>query len=298
MKIVIIGSKGFIGSHCLAYFRSQADIEAWGCDVVTDYVDSNYFLIDATNADYREVFRDQGFEVCINCSGAASVPQSLEHPLRDYTLNTNNVFRMLEAIRQFSPHCRFINLSSAAVYGNPLWLPITEDVPVRPLSPYGWHKQYSEQICQEFHDSFSLRTCCLRIFSAYGPGLRKQFFWDLHTKAQRNQKVELWGTGQQTRDFIYIDDLIQVIALVIKQGEFAGTIYNVANGEEVSIGEAASVFMEHYPVQADLKFSGYERPGDPLRWCADIRKIKAMGYHQQVSLTEGLKRYVQWLEEK
>jgi dTDP-glucose 4,6-dehydratase/UDP-glucose 4-epimerase len=124
MKILIIGSKGFIGQHLKRFLMSK-DHEVWGADVVVDYVHpEKYFLIDASNADFHELFKEVNFDVCINCSGAASVPDSLQHPLRDYNLNTANVFKLLDAIRLSQPGCKFINLSSAAVYGNPPALPV------------------------------------------------------------------------------------------------------------------------------------------------------------------------------
>jgi UDP-glucose 4-epimerase len=164
MKILIIGSKGFIGQYLISYFSGIGN-EVWGADVVTDYVNTEkYFLIDASNSDFSSVFQKIVYDLCINCSGAASVPESLNNPIRDYYLNTVNVFKMLEAIKNFQPDCRFINLSSAAVYGNPKQLPVKEDSITNPLSPYGAHKLQSEQICKEFHDFYNINTCSLRIF--------------------------------------------------------------------------------------------------------------------------------------
>src|SRR5688572_14773670 len=115
LKILIIGSKGFIGFSVFTYLSKKHDYQVWGCDVVVDYTATNYFLIDASNSDFEEVFQQQPFSVCINCSGAANVPNSLLHPLRDYYLNTLNVFKILESIRKHAPACRFLNISSAAV---------------------------------------------------------------------------------------------------------------------------------------------------------------------------------------
>ncbi|HEU4610026.1 MAG TPA: NAD-dependent epimerase/dehydratase family protein, partial [Chitinophagaceae bacterium] len=83
MKILIIGSKGFIGSHVLQYFSAKEGIICWGCDVVVDYVAERYILLDSTNSDFNEILEEHVFDVCINCSGAASVPDSLQHPFRD-----------------------------------------------------------------------------------------------------------------------------------------------------------------------------------------------------------------------
>ncbi|HAT66577.1 MAG TPA: dTDP-glucose 4,6-dehydratase, partial [Flavobacteriaceae bacterium] len=150
MNILIIGSKGFIGSHCVRHFAMEHDV--WECDVVTDYNNDQYFLIDATNASFDEVFASQAYDVCINCSGAASVPDSIKNPQRDFMLNVTNVFKQLDAIRKHQPRCKYINLSSAAVYGNPKSLPIAENHQLQPISPYGNHKKMAEEVCKDFYD--------------------------------------------------------------------------------------------------------------------------------------------------
>jgi len=174
MKILIIGSKGFIGSHCVTHFSKQQEV--WQCDIVTDPVSKRYFLLDPNNVNYTAVFKDSQFDICINCSGAASVPDSIKDPQKDYTLNVLGVFKQLDAIRKYDPGCKYINLSSAAVYGNPKFLPIHEEHPLNPISPYGKHKKMAEDVCSEFYRKYKIATCSIRVFAAYGPGLRKQLF--------------------------------------------------------------------------------------------------------------------------
>lgn len=298
IRILIIGSRGFIGSHTERYFSGKKEYEVYTCDVVTDYSAHNYFQIDAANADYHEVFQEQSFDVCINCSGAASVPDSLVHPGRDFMLNTVNVFKLLDAIRKYAPHCRFINLSSAAVYGNPSSLPIREDAGCKPVSPYGLHKEQAEMICREFSLFFGIRTCMLRIFSAYGEGLKKQLFWDIAAKARENSgTMMLFGTGRESRDFIHVADIVKVIELVLDKAEFTAEVYNVANGEEVTIEQAASLLLQHLGWKGSLGFQGVTRAGDPVNWRADISKISQMGYRQAYSIDKGLKSYTEWLQE-
>lgn len=293
-KIVVIGSKGFIGSHLKEFFEAKGE-KVWGADVVADYAETErYFLIDASNSDYKSIFENHEFSLCVNCSGAASVPDSLENPLRDYYLNSGNVFKMLDAIRTHSPKCRFINLSSAAVYGNPESLPVHEGMRYNPMSPYGFHKMMSEQICEEFHRFFDLKTCSLRIFSAYGEGLKKQLFWDLFKKAKTGEKVSLFGSGKESRDFIYIGDLIRAISVVAEHADFQGEAINVANGKEIFIEDCVNTFYDQFDKDVDFVFSGKAREGDPDNWVADITRLKKMGYSQKYSLEEGLKNYYQW----
>lgn len=295
MRVLIIGSKGFIGSSLKSYLE-ELNYLVWSADVVTDYTeDERYFNIDATNADFKSIFSYEKFDVCINCSGAASVPDSLKHPHRDYTLNAANVFKILDAIRVYQPTCKYINLSSAAVYGNPEYLPIAENSKISPVSPYGFHKLMSEKICEEFFRFFHIPTCSLRIFSAYGEGLKKQLFWDLFSKTKSDEKILLFGTGLESRDFIYIKDLLRAIHLVVENGDFKGDCINIANGEEVFIKDCVKLFYSLFKKEIHYQFSGEGRLGDPNNWLADIGKLKKIGYTQKFSLQEGLTRYHQWI---
>ncbi len=296
MKVLIVGSKGFIGTHLINALSSKYD--TWGCDVVTDYGSEQYIQIKITNADFNEIFNTHRFEVCINCSGAASVPASIEDPLNDFELNTVNVFRILDSIRKHNFGCKLINLSSAAVYGNPKKLPITENQTCTPVSPYGNHKYLTEQICAGYNNFYNLQVCSLRIFSAYGPGLKKQLLWDLFKKSKQTDNITLSGTGSETRDFIYIDDIIRCIELVMKHGEFNASVYNIANGSEIRVKQLTAMFLSALHYNGSFGFTGEQRLGDPLCWKADIEKIKALGYEQTINIETGISNYVTWLKEQ
>lgn len=296
MRILIVGCKGFIGSHALLYYRDKG-IDAYGCDVGVDYADPKYFQISPVLLGFDEVFAKIEFEVCINCSGASSVPGSFQLPARDLLLNVQNVSFLLDAIRKFSPNCRFVNLSSAAVYGSTTCLPIKEETICNPMSPYGLHKMFAEQICSEYNRYFGIQTCSLRIFSAFGPGLKKQLFWDWAVQARSKGEVVLLGSGSESRDYIYIDDLIHAIDLVIAHSTFEAEVINIGNGVEVFIKDAIRSFWEVSGGHFKYRFSSVSRGGDPANWCADNTKLLSYEYSQNVSFKEGLKRYVEWFEE-
>lgn len=295
MRILVVGSEGFIGKHVLQYFSVKGETECWGCDVVTDYNRERYIILDSTNSDFNEVFEERTFDVCINCSGAASVPDSFKHPLRDYTLNTANVAKMLEAIRKHQPGCRFINLSSAAVYGNPVRLPVSETDPCQPLSPYGHHKLMAEKLCEEYHHFFDLKTCSVRIFSAYGPGLKKQLLWDIYQKYLKDDVIELSGTGNESRDFIFIDDIVLGIESIIKGSNFQADVYNLAGGHEVTIKEVVENLLLLLGSNKRYQFSGQIRKGDPVRWIATISKLNEIGFKPASTFKQGIASYADWL---
>lgn len=297
MKVIIIGSKGFIGNRLYRYFQ-KTGLDIWGADVIIDYTESDrYFLIDETNSDFRDIFKRQEFDVCLNCSGAASVPDSIRNPMRDFYLNTVNVFRLLEAIRDIQPKCRFINLSSAAVYGNPVFLPVNENANALPLSPYGIHKLQAEQICREFSSHFGINTCSLRLFSVFGEGLKKQLFWDLYKKAKTGKPVVLFGTGNESRDFIHIDDLVRAIGSVVECSEFKFDVINIANGMEISIKEAVAIFFSFFKKEISCTYSGEIREGDPANWLADIARLESYGYKPEIDMKSGLERYYKWISD-
>lgn len=296
MKVLVLGSKGFIGSHVLSYFRSL-QAESYGCDVVVEYNDPHYFQVEATNSSYEDVFLSHKFDACINCSGAASVPDSFVHPFRDFSLNVHNLFALLEAVRKHNPLCKVLNVSSAAVYGTPLINPVSEISAAKPVSPYGLHKLYSEMITEEFARYFHLRTCSVRVFSAYGPGLRKQLFWDWARKVKEHNHIDVLGTGDESRDFIYIDDLVVALKCVLDGSVFQGEVINVANGIEVTIRDAIQLYQRLSVQKFSFAFSNAGRVGDPVNWKADISKLNALGYEQKISFEHGLGNYLKWATE-
>jgi len=295
MKILIVGSKGFIGSYAYRFFSPLHEV--WGADVFNDSDDKNYFRVSNHDTNFEGIFLENVFDVCINASGNGSVPVSLNLPALDFDLNVSNTIKLLDAIRMHNPRCKFINISSAAVYGNPPGLPVTEDMPLLPLSPYGWHKLYAEQICREHYYLYNLQTINLRLFSVYGEGLRKQLFWDIYQKSSRSLNIELFGSGNESRDFIYILDLMKAIECVINRGLFNGEAINVGTGIETTIREAAKIFCLAINESITIKFNKIVRPGDPLNWRADISILKGFGFEPQTSINDGLLNTAKWLKE-
>lgn len=279
----------------MRFFADRHDV--WGCDIIED--SSPHYIKLPVEADaFLKIFRMQHWDVCINCSGSASVPMSLQRPLNDFELNTANVGRMLDAIRETGGYCRFINMSSAAVYGNPAHLPIKETDPIQPVSPYGCHKLMAEQLCSEYYKFWGVRSCSVRLFSAYGPGLRKQLLWDVAMKASKNDSIELFGTGTETRDFIYVTDIARMIGVVIDNDYFGDKIINCANGVQISVREIVSTIMTELDCRKSVVFQGQNRAGDPLNWEADITDARRLGYSPSVEITSGIHNYISWLKEE
>ena len=294
MRILVIGADGFIGSNCVQYFQTK-DEQVWTAGIQNNN-NPNYTKLDVNNTNFDVLFQQEKYDFCINASGSANVGLSFENPALDFELNVQNVHKILIAIRQYNPKCALINFSSAAVYGNPKHLPINESARLNPVSPYGFHKLQSEYLLTEYHKFFGIHTCNLRVFSAYGMGLRKQLFWDLYQKSLIHENIELFGTGEETRDFIFIDDLLQVLDLILHKANFEGECINVASGIETKIKEAVNIFYKLLNPHIAFSFSGKVKVGDPNNWQASTQQLQQMGFEPKYSIEQGLKKYVSWLK--
>ncbi len=280
-KYLILGSTGFIGSNLVRLLQNH------GNDLIT--------LERSDLSNKRKVVEAfKSSDVIINCIGSANVTFSYTFTKVDFESNVLLVRMFLEILRGYNlKHIKFINLSSAAVYGNPSKLPVKESDSTDPLSPYGYHKLIAEILLKEYSQSFGLKTVSLRIFSAYGNKQRKLLLWDLHEKIQKsNDKIILFGTGNESRDFIHIEDIAQQILLTITHAAFIGESINVANGTEVKTSEIVKLYQKYYPKKFDYEFNGEVRLGDPLNWCADISTVSKWGYKQSVLLEEGIDNYI------
>ena len=284
MSIMILGGMGFIGFNLAKLFEL-----------------AGYNIKSLT----REEFLNKGkltnaiekSDVVLNCIGSANVGYSYMNISDDFDSNVGVVRKVLEIMRQRKLNrVKFINLSSAAVYGNPNSLPVKETDLAHPISPYGFHKHMSELILKEYSHCFGLKTLSLRIFSAYGNGQRKLLVWDLHQKIlNSNGEISLFGTGNESRDFIHIDDIFQQLMLAISNANFKGEAINIANGVEVKIKQIAEIYKKHHPIAFEYDFSGENRPGDPMNWYADITQMKEWGYEQKVGIEDGVENYITWL---
>jgi UDP-glucose 4-epimerase len=299
LKILILGSEGFIGKHLVTFFLHK-NYTVFGCDLFEVASQSyNYIKVSRLSPEFQDVFASREYNVCINAAGSGNVNYSMTHPVSDFEANALDTMRVLDNIKTYQPACRYLHLSSAAVYGNPQKLPVTENDKLQPLSPYGWHKLIAENICKEYTSVYGLSTAALRPFSVYGPYLQKQLLWDMFVKFKNSnaeQGIVMWGTGKESRDFIYIDDLVLAVELVIKHGAMQANIYNVATGNEVTIATIVKVFQQYMFGNYRVTFNEQVREGDPLNWRADISAIAQLGFKPSISLDNGIQKLTTWLK--
>ncbi len=296
MKILILGSEGFIGQYLIQYYL-EMKWEVTGCDLVeSKSADYEYYKISLLSNDVDRLFISNSFDACINAAGSGNVGYSISFPLSDFEANVYAVSKVLDSLRIHNPTCVYAHISSAAVYGNPQKLPVNEDDTINPLSPYGWHKWMSELLCKEYTRLFGLKTVILRPFSVYGPGLKKQLFWELHQKyLKAKDSIELWGTGKESRDFLYISDLIIAIDVILQKGNHTGAVYNIGSGYDSTIQDITHKLLSSYSRKIQIKFNQKVRPGDPLNWRADISRLEQLGFKPSFSLEKGIREVANWL---
>ena len=296
--ILITGASGFLGRYLASHFTSIG----WRVVGVDSSAEENaprenlslYCQMRLPDPEFDQLLIKETPGLIVHAAGRASVPLSVTNPERDFDGNTVLTFKLLDAVRRCSPKSRFVLLSSAAVYGNPWELPVSENCQVSPISPYGFHKRQAELACEEFAVSFGISTCSLRIFSAYGPGLRRQVLWDIVSRAHKSATIKLFGTGEETRDFIHAKDVAMAVDIVSTNATMTGEVYNTGSGCETSIADLAKRLLEALQCTANLEFDGEQPSGVPVKWRADISRLTSLGFQTSMPFADGITQYVNW----
>jgi nucleoside-diphosphate-sugar epimerase len=291
-RAAVVGAAGFIGSHLCRYLqRRGADVLGIDRQEIGEKIGT---AIRGEFPDPRvcEAIAAHRAQQIYLLAGTSSVTVSLADPVADLSGNARDTLLFLEWLRRNDLRPTVVFVSSAAVYGDPPALPATIATPVHPISPYGISKLAGELYMRLYGRLHALDARVVRPFSIYGPRLRKQVVWDMLVKLHQPEPAALFGTGQETRDFVYVDDLCAALVFVGEAGSPAG-IYNVCSGQETSIATIAHQLSE-FTGRPPLAFTGKSRPGDPLRWRGECAELRTLGWHPQVSLHEGLRATVDW----
>ena len=231
----------------------------------------------------------------VHAAGGSSVAASVADPNRDFERTVGSLTSVLDFIDRQASNARLIFLSSAAVYGSAGTAPIPEEAPLHPISPYGHHKKVCEDLILERVRAGALDATILRLFSVYGPGNRKQLFWDVANRlCSHPRTLELAGTGEEARDFLYIDDTVALIRLLAERGEPSPLVVNGGSGVAVTVREAAETLSFALKVPTQIVFTGVERAGDPSRMICDPALARMLGFAPRVSFPHGVQRFAEW----
>ena len=235
-------------------------------------------------------------DVIVHLAANTGVGPSVENPRTDLTTNVVGTFNYLEAGRVNNVR-RFVFASSGAPAGE-VEPPIHEELPPHPVSPYGASKLAGEGYCSAYYKTFDLQTVILRFGNVYGPGSvhKSSIVAKFIKRAINNQIIEIFGDGEQTRDFIYIDDLINALQLAVTTENIGGEIFQIASNRETTIAELTNTLVQILKNNGvtDINVTNAEvRLGDVRRNYSDTSKAKRrLGWRPVMDQKEGLERTV------
>lgn len=294
--VVVTGGAGFVGSHIADSFVDSCSVRVF--DDLSSGTRSNVpddaTLFEGDIRDKRAVNEAlEGADIVFHQAGLVSVPDSLDRPLDNHGINGTGTLNVLEAARRNDS--RVVAASSAAVYGHPESVPVAEDAPKTPLSPYGVEKLALDQYTRLYHREYGLSTVSLRYFNIYGPRQQGGPYSGVITtfleQATNGGPITVEGDGKQTRDFVYVDDVVRANRLAATT-DATGHAFNVGTGESVTIRQLAESVRRAVGVDVDVIHVD-PRPGDIRHSRADIgRAREQLGYEPSVALSTGLDRLV------
>jgi UDP-glucose 4-epimerase len=307
VKTLVTGGAGFIGSHicerllkeghevvCLDNFDPYYDPSLKRRNVEPLSGNKRFQLVEGDIRD-RALVRDvvgDGVEYVFHYAAQAGVRISIEDPLKPHEINTTGLLNVLQSCLN-SRVRKLINASSSSVYGSMQYLPLDEDHPRLPVSPYGVSKLTGEHYCRVFSELHGLRTTSLRPFTVYGPRMRPDAaIFIFADRALKDETIEVFGSGEQTRDFTYIDDVVEANVLAMEKGD--GEVYNVASGARISINELARRLMKAVNSKSSVTHTPPSK-GDAPHTLANVDKAaRDLSYSPEVDIEQGLRRYVEW----
>lgn len=298
----ITGGRGFIGRHLARRLArmghrvaglghglwSEAEAARWG---YARWVNGS---VEAANL--AQLARDAGSpEIIYHLAGGSSVGAAFANPHEDFRRTVVSSADLLDWMRLGAPNAKLVAVSSAAVYGAGHGGPIGEDAPTRPYSPYGVHKRMMEDLARSYAIDFGVSVAIVRLFSVYGPGLRKQLLWDLCQKlAAEPDEVLLGGGGGELRDWTHIEDIIRLLDHAARFASMEAPILNGGSGVATSVRDVAALVTRAWGCAAPIVFSGRSRPGDPQSLVADPIRLNAGGFAFAMPLVDGIADYVRW----
>ena len=308
-KYFITGGAGFIGSTLAKYLskdNSVTVIDDLSMGKVENLgINSNINFIKGSVTDQKlmkDILSNNKFDYIFHLAAIASVADSVERPVETHRINFESVLMLLELIRKYQKDLkRLVFSSSAAVYGDEPTLPKKEESIIRPLTPYAIDKFAAEQYVLDYNHLYGVKTSAVRFFNVYGPNQNPEspysgvisILVDRYKKIQKGEDTQftLYGDGSQSRDFVFIEDVIQALLLVASKDEALGRQFNVGTGNAITLNELIEVIDETLNINLSVKHEP-ERDGDIKESLADISRLVALNYKPNFSIQEGIKRYL------
>jgi len=295
MRILVTGGAGFIGRHVAEYFQDRAEVRVLDnlrCGFKSNLSGLECQLIVGSILD-RDLVREtmKGVDFVFHLAAMVSVPESVQKPNECAEINAEGTAIVLEEAARARAK-KLIFSSSAAIYGDNPAIPTIESMPAEPKSPYAASKYEGERHCRAFTDEGRLATVSLRYFNVFGPyqDARSEYTAAVPAfieKAIKNEPITIFGDGRQTRDLIYIKDVVAANAFFALKTQATG-VFNVARGRQITITDLALTIRNLTKSSSTIEY-GTERPGDVKHSVAGVDKIQTAGLRPVCDLVGGLR---------
>ncbi len=297
MKYLVTGGAGFIGSHIARALLAQGHKVA----IIDDLSNSKIENVPAAAEFFQGSITDKNLlrESMQNCDGVfhlaalVSVPKSMADPKYTLEVNALGTLQILEAMRELKIK-KIVYSSTSAVYGDQGSVKNTEDMTPQTLSPYAYAKLESEYLIKTYSHLYGIQSVIFRYFNVFGPGQDPSSPYSavialFSDKIKKGEKISVYGDGSQTRDFIFVDDVVNANLLAMNSS-VSGEVMNIGRGESISILDLISTLAKIHNSEIDPEFKS-PRVGDIVHSCADISKArKLLGFNPKVTLDEGLRK--------
>jgi UDP-glucose 4-epimerase len=300
MRILVTGGAGFIGRHICEHFHDRADVRV--LDNLRSGFEGNLSglqcqLIVGSILD-RDLVREamKGVDIVFHLAAMVSVQESVQKPTECAEINTGGTAIVLEEAARARAK-KLIFSSSAAIYGDNPTIPKIESMPAEPKSPYATAKYEGERRCRSFTDEGRLATVSLRYFNVFGPYQDPGSEYAAAVpafieKAIRNEPITIFGDGRQTRDFIYVKDVVAANAFFALKSRATG-VFNLACGRQITITDLALTVRKLTKSSSTIDYAA-ERRGDVKHSVASVDKIQTAGFRPVCGLDEGLRATIEF----
>ena len=308
-RFVVTGGAGFIGSHLVEQLSDQGhevcvlDDFSTGKAANLEGIAGEVTVVEGSISDREAVDRAmKGADFCLHHAAIASVPRSVADPIETNRVNVEGTLNVFLAARDAGVK-RVVTASSSAVYGEADAAPLTEDLPLRPLSPYGVSKAVNELYAAAFTALYGVEIVVLRYFNVFGPRQDPNSEYAAVVPKFIARLLDgaapiIYGTGRQSRDFVHVDNVVAANMRACTAPDAASGVYNIGCGTECSVSELARMIGEACGVAREPEHAPM-RAGEIERSWASIDKARqALGYDPAVSLEEGLRRTAAWYGER
>ena len=301
-QVLVTGGAGFIGSNIVALLAR----ETTAAIVVLDNLSSGYrenlqaLPVRFVQGDVRDeaAVRDavRGCDTVFHLAASVGNARSIDDPIQDSEINVLGTLRVLEAARHGGV-TKVVYSSSAGIFGELKTLPIREDHPIEPDTPYGASKLCGEKLCLSYAKLYPMESVCLRYFNVYGVHQRYDAYGNVIPifahRVLHGEPITIYGDGEQTRDFVNVADVARANVAAALAGGISGA-FNIASGTRITINRLAELIQSASGVRGVVRH-GPPRPGDVRHSLADVSAASAaFGYRPAVDLEPGLREYMAW----